>query len=256
MNWFYTLELYQIILMLSTAGLAVTTVVPGLIRWKFKLEPSESFGKGADDAFKLIISITLLLTAFSLVRVQGDHRNAEDLVSREAALVYKLNRSLQAYGGDQAAELRRDLLAYATAVVEDEWPLMSKGQRSEAASDLLADLTQGIRLLDPKIVVQQIARGEVIGTLTQLSDIREARMGTTQLGLPDYLKNSLLCAISVLIVLSWLQTPLKKMVASVSGVTLGISIMMSLVFGLEAIYKGDSRVTAEPIVKILPSIGR
>lgn len=81
-------------------------------------------------------------------------------------------------------------------------------------------------------------------------------MGTTQLGLPGYLKNSLLCAISVLIVLSWLQTPLKKMVAAVSGVTLGISIMMSLLFGLEAIYKGDSRVTAAPIARILPSIGR
>lgn len=256
MNWFYTLQIYQIILTLSVAGLAVTTLVPGLIRWKFKLEPSESFGKGADDAFKLIISITLLLTAFSLVRVQGDHRNAEDLVSREAALVYKLNRALQGYGGEQAAELRRDLLAYATAVVEDEWPLMVTGQRSDAASNLLADLTQGIRLLEPKNMVQQIARGEVIGTLTQLSDIREARMGTTQLGLPGYLKNSLLFAIAVMIALAWLQTPLIKMVAAVSGVTLGISIMMSLLFSLEAIYKGDSRVTAEPIARILPSIGR
>jgi hypothetical protein len=81
-------------------------------------------------------------------------------------------------------------------------------------------------------------------------------MGTTQLGLPSYLKNSLLCAIAVLILLAWLQTPLIKMVAAVSGVTLGISIMISLLFSLEAIYLGESRVTAEPIARILPSIGR
>ena len=252
MNWFYTFEIYQIILTLSLAGLTVTTVIPGLIRWKFKLEPSESFGKGSDDAFKLIISITLLLTAFSLVRVQGDHRNAEDLVAREAALVFKLNRALHGYGGQEAAELRVDLLAYAKAIVDDEWPLLETQQRSEVASILLADMTKGIRMLD---MVQQIARGEVISTIAQLSDIREARMATTQLGLPSYLRNSLLFAIVVLIVMSWVQTPLLKMVAAVSGVTMGISILMTLLISLENIYKGDSKVTAEPIERVLPNIG-
>jgi hypothetical protein len=255
MEWLYKLEIYQIIFTLAGGGLLVTAVIPALIRWKFKLDPSESFGKGADDAFKLIISITLLLTAFSLVRVQGDHRNAEDLVTREAALVFKLNRALHGYGGQEAAELRVDLLAYAKAIVEDEWPLLETQQRSEVASVLLADMTKGIRMLDPKNMVQQIARGEVISTISQLSDIREARMATTQLGLPSYLRNSLLFAIVVLIVMSWVQTPLLKMVAAVSGVTMGISILMTLLISLENIYKGDSRVTAEPIERILPSIG-
>ena len=158
MNWLYDLEIYQIIFTLAGGGLLVTAVIPALIRWKFKLEPSEAFGKGADDAFKLIISITLLLTAFSLVRVQGDHRNAEDLVAREAALVFKLNRALHGYGGQEAAELRVDLLAYAKAIVDDEWPLLETQQRSEVASILLADMTKGIRMLDPKNMVQQIAR--------------------------------------------------------------------------------------------------
>ena len=55
MEWLYQLEIYQIIFTLAGGGLLVTAVIPGLIRWKFKLDPSESFGKGADDAFKLII---------------------------------------------------------------------------------------------------------------------------------------------------------------------------------------------------------
>ena len=59
MEWLYELEIYQIIFTLAGGGLLVTAVIPALIRWKFKLEPSEAFGKGADDAFKLIISITL-----------------------------------------------------------------------------------------------------------------------------------------------------------------------------------------------------
>ena len=80
-------------------------------------------------------------------------------------------------------------------------------------------------------------------------------VATTQLGLPSYLRNSLLFAIVVLIVMSWVQTPLLKMVAAVSGVTMGISILMTLLISLENIYKGDSKVTAEPIERVLPNIG-
>ena len=57
------------------------------------LKPDEHLAKGAEEGFKLFTSITLLLIAFSLVRVQGDHRNVEDLVSRESALIFKLTSS-------------------------------------------------------------------------------------------------------------------------------------------------------------------
>lgn len=167
-------------------GLLLSTAIPCYIRWKYKLNPDEHLAKGAEEGFKLFTSITLLLIAFSLVRVQGDHRNVEDLVSREAALMFKLNRSLASFGGAHSVELQGDLKNYANAVVDDEWPLMAKNGRSEEASNVLTDLTQGIRLLDPKNPVQQMARAEIVTTLNQLSDVREARISASRLKLPSY----------------------------------------------------------------------
>lgn len=255
MNFLHSLPNVVIGLSIMCVGLILSTGIPCYIRWKYKLNPDEHLAKGAEEGFKLFTSITLLLIAFSLVRVQGDHRNVEDLVSREAALMFKLNRSLGAFGGANAAELQGDLKAYANAVVDDEWPLMAKNDRSEEASNLLTDLTQGIRLLDPRNPVQQMARAEIVTTLNQLSDVREARLSAARLKLPTYLWDALAISVALLIVFGWLQNPLPKMVAYVGGVTIGVSVLFTLVIALEGLFVGESRVTPEAIVHILPSLG-
>ena len=254
-NYLHTLPNVVIGLGIMCVGLLLSTAIPFYIRWKYKLDPDEHLAKGAEEGFKLFTSITLLLIAFSLVRVQGDHRNVEDLVSREAALMYKLNRSLEAFGGSHAAELQGDLKSYADAVVNDEWPLMAKNERSQEASNDLTDLTQGIRLLDPRNPVQQMARAEIVTTLNQLSDVREARLSAARLKLPPYLWDALAISVALLIVFGWLQNPLPKMVAYVGGVTIGVSVLFTLVIALEGLYVGESRVTPEAIVHILPSLG-
>jgi Protein of unknown function (DUF4239) len=254
-NFFHSLPNEAIGLSIMFFGLLFSTAIPFYIRWKYDLNPNEHLAKGAEEGFKLFTSITLLLIAFSLVRVQGDHRNVEDLVSREAALMLKLNRSLAAFGGAQATELQGDLKDYANAIVNDEWPLMAKDQRSEAASNVLIDLTQGIRLLDPKNPVQQMARAEIVTTLNQLSDVREARLSASRLALPAYLWEALTVSVTLLIVFGWLQNPLPKMVAYVGGVTIGVALLLTLVIALEGLFVGESQVKPEAILHILPNLG-
>lgn len=254
-NFFHSLSNEAIGLSIMFFGLLFSTAIPLFIRWKFDLNPNEHLAKGAEEGFKLFTSITLLLIAFSLVRVQGDHRNVEDLVSREAALMFKLNRSLAAFGGAHAIELQGDLKGYANAVVEDEWPLMAKNQRSEDASNVLTDLTQGIRLLDPKNPVQQMARAEIVTTLNQLSDVREARLSAARLTLPSYLWEALTVSVTLLIIFGWLQNPLPKMVAYVGGVTIGVALLLTLLIALEGLFVGESQVQPEAIIHILPSLG-
>ena len=254
-SYLHTLPNIVIGLGFMCVGLLLSTVIPSYIRWKYKLNPGEHLAKGAEEGFKLFTSITLLLIAFSLVRVQGDHRNVEDLVSRESAIIVKLNRALISYGGRDAAELRVDLKEYASSLVEDEWPKMSERDRSDASANKLIDITQGVRLLDPKSSVQQLARSEILIALTQLSDVREARLSASHLELPFYLSEALIVSIFMLIVFGWFQNPLPKMVAYVGGVTIGVALLLTLLIVLEGIFLGESRVSSEPIARILPLIG-
>jgi len=140
-------------------------------------------------------------------------------------------------------------------LVVDEWPKMSQRERSEDSSNKLIDLTQGIRLLDPKTSVQQLARSEILSSLTQLSDVREARLSASHLELPHYLSQALIVSITMLIVFGWFQNPLQKMVAHVAGVSIGVSLLLTLLIALEGIFLGESQVTSEPIARILPLLG-
>ena len=67
--------------------------------------------------------------------------------------------------------------------------------------------------------------------------------------------DALAISVALLIVFGWLQNPLPKMVAYVGGVTIGVSVLFTLVIALEGLYVGESRVTPEAIVHILPSLG-
>lgn len=255
MSFVHSLPNIVIGISMIAIGLLLSTAIPCYVRWKYKLNPDEHLAKGAEEGFKLFTSITLLLIAFSLVRVQGDHRNVEDLVSREAALMFKLNRSLASFGGQHTPELQSDLKDYAQAIVKEEWPLMAKNERSEEVSNLLTDLTQGIRLLDPRNPVQQMARVDIVTTLNQLSDVREARLSAARLKLPTYLWDALAVSVSLLIIFGWLQNPLPKMVAYVGGVTIGVAVLFTLVIALEGLFVGESQVTPEAIIHVIPSLG-
>lgn len=255
-DWLHTLPNVGIGVLILSFGLSVSTLLPLFIRWKFHLEPSEHVAKGAEESFKLFTSLTMLLLAFCLVRVQGDHRNVEDLVAREATIIFKLNRALAGFGGDEAQALRGGLKLYAKSTVDVEWPLLAKGERSEATSQLLAVLIEGCRELDPETPLQQLARAEVLGTLTQMSDVREARLSASRLTLPYYYWQALASALSLLVIFGWLQNPLPKMVAYVGGVTLGVSLLFTVLVATEGLFVGESRVTAEAIARIIPALGK
>ncbi len=255
-DWLHTLPNVGIGFLMLSFGLSVTTLVPLFIRWRFGLEPSEHVAKGAEESFKLFTSLTMLLLAFCLVRVQGDHRNVEDLVAREATIIFKLDRALSGFGGEEAEALRGGVKLYAKSTVDGEWPLLAKGQRSGPTSALLATLIQGCRELDPETPLQQLARAEVLGTLTQMSDVREARLSASRLALPDYYWQALASALSLLAVFGWLQNPLPKMVAYVGGVTLGVSLLFTVLIATEGVFVGESQVTAEAIARIIPALGK
>lgn len=230
-------------------ALTMSTLLPALIRWKLNWHPGETLGKGAFDAFKLVTPMALLIFAFSLVRVQGDHRNVEDLVTKEAALVLKLDGALESFGDDLSADLREDLKNYVYSVTADEWPLMQKRQGSEDTAMLLIELTQGIRLLTPENAAQQMSRVEVNLTLSQLTDIRQARLAATKVEFPGYLAQALAASMIMLTVLGWFQTPLPRMVIYVGGVTVGFSLLFVLLVQSSGIFVGENRVTSTEFVK-------
>jgi hypothetical protein len=94
-----------------------------------------------------------------------------------------------------------------------------------------------------------------VTTLNQLSDVREARLSAARLKVPSYLWDALAISVAMLIIFGWLQNPLPKMVAYVGGVTIGVAVLFTLVIALEGLFVGESQVTPEAIIHVIPSLG-
>jgi hypothetical protein len=256
LSFFHTLSNAQLFMLLLVVGLTMSTIAPYLVRRYAKWEPSEPLAKGAEESFKVLISLCLLLLAFCLVRAQGDHRSVEDLVSREATVLIKLDRAYGGFNTPEADKLRGQLKRYASEVVSSEWKLMPQGERSEKASDSLAALSAGTRSLDPTNAPQQIARAEILSAFTQLSDLREARLSASRVELPGYLWQAIATAVGLLTILAWFQAPLKKMLAYCGGVTCALTVLLTVLISTAGIFEGENAVTAAPIAKAVAVMGK
>lgn len=256
LHLFHTLSNVQIGLSLLGFGLTISTIAPLLLRYYFKWAPGESFAKGAEESFKVMISLTLLLLAFSLVRTQGDHRSVEDLVAREAAVVLKLDRAYAGFGSEKGGQLRAKLMQYSTLVVGEEWPLLEKGGRSDGATDLLMAMSVASKSLEPASAPQQIARAEILSAFTQLMDLREARLAASRVELPTYFWQAIVCSITMLIVLGWFQSPLSKMAPYLFGVTCALSLLLTVLISTAGIFIGENAVTAQALQRVIVELGK
>lgn len=254
--WFHNFSNLQIGAMLLFTGLTVTTVIPLLIRRRLKIVPSEDFARGAEEAFKLFISLSLLLLAFCMVRAQGDYRGAEDIVAREGTVMLKMDRAYEAFGTDDTEALRVVLRNYADHLIQDEWPKLAKAERSDTATDDLRVLSTISKQLEPQSAEQQVARSEIIQSVNQLNDLREARVSASYVKLPTFYWYAICTALFFLTVFGWLQSPLSKMITYVGGVTCGVCLMLTVLISTSGIFAGQHSVSADPIRNALTQMGK
>ena len=254
--WFHTFSNLQIGAMLIFTGLSATTVIPLLVRHRLKINIDDNLSRGAEESFKLFISLSLLLLAFCLVRAQGDYRGAEDIVSREATVMLKMDRAYESFATDDTDAMRLVLRTYAEHLVNDEWPVLAQGERASTASEDLRVISTISKQLEPQTAEQQVARSEIIQSVNQLNDLREARISASVVKVPTFYWYAIFTALFFLMFFGWLQNPLSKMVTWVGGVTCGVSLMLTVLISTSGIFAGQHAVSADPIRNALIPMGK
>ena len=253
--WFHNFSNLQIGSMLLFTGLSLTTVIPLLIRRRWNITLDEHLAKGAEESFKLFISLSLLLLAFCMVRAQGDYRGAEDIVAREGTVMLKMDRAYESFGTEDTEALRVVLRSYANHLVQDEWPKLSQAERADTATEDLRVLSTISKQLEPETPEQQVARSEIIQSVNQLNDLRAARVSASHVKLPEFYWYAICTALFFLMVFGWLQSPLSKMLTYVGGVTCGVCLMLTVLISTSGIFAGQHAVSADPIRNALTQMG-
>jgi hypothetical protein len=198
-----------------------------------------------------LISVTVLILAFSLVQVHGNLRRTEELIAKEAAQIDLMDRQLMRYGDPQVGALRQRLLAYAASIITDEWPALRLDRESPRTDELLGSLSRSLSALDPQAGRQTTSYGDLLKSLDALVDLREQRFLAAELKLPATFWYLTLVLMLTIVGTSTMIEPVSFHVVSLATQGLAMALLAALIFITDTPFKGQTSIAPAPFERAL-----
>jgi hypothetical protein len=197
------------------------------------------------------------LTPFVITTEWGQHREAEHTLGMEADACVRLAWISQSPGCDGAA-IRRDLAAYLSSVLDEEWPELAKGGGCEATHDRMSALQYRVR----GVAAQPDVPASVANDLTTAADAiavtRAERLNAAARDLPTPL--FLLAFLSgVVLTLNAIVLALHRDHAhglAVAGIVALVPLDLALLLAIAMPFQGDLRVGGHALARVLDNLTR
>jgi hypothetical protein len=167
----------------------VLVAVAGLVLVQRLVPPERREGQNnvAGFIYAVLGVAYAVLLAFVVIAVWQDYKAAQTNVESEAhelAGVYFLASQLPEPERTRIQDLVR---TYVRVVVDEEWPMMERGQTSPRADSLLRRLTSKILGFDPHTKGEQVLYESGLTQLHDAADARRSRLLEVREGIPDLL---------------------------------------------------------------------
>jgi hypothetical protein len=262
-DWLYTLP-EPVLLYLPAAVLVLLLVyLPRLIQRVPWFAPSDAQFAPSDAHTDFVMrtqatlfTMTSVLLVFTLIQADINFREADSLVSAEAARIDQLDRLLTRYGDEAAHAVRPLLRTYALSIPHDEWPKMLKGRGSDATSRAFTQISRRILAMQPATTRQTLIMGEMLKSLDSVAEARAHRLNLIGLGLPTLYWEVVLFALAMLVGVSCMvqQTVFRSVVLAAQAAAIGAFV--GFVFIMDQPFKGDTGISPSPFIDTVARMER
>ena len=241
-------------LIILVAGVALSCVGVIVVR---RLIPQEKLTENNDYAgftYGILGLIYGIYLAFTVVVVWQQYEDAEDQVMQEVAALGALWHEVEAFDGPVRTKMRRDLIAYARFVLDDEWPRMAPGL-PHAEAPPLDRLWHNFKTIVPDGDDQrQLAfYNETLTSLREFGAARRMRLLSSTASLPRSMWYLLVLGAAGTIVFTWFYGT--HYLSLQIGVTTFLSVVIIysvlLVSMLEHPFGGTVSVSKRPFQELL-----
>ncbi|MFF5423640.1 MULTISPECIES: hypothetical protein [unclassified Streptomyces] len=166
-----------------TLGVALAAALSVVLKTKlFPLGEDEEPREDVAEYIAMMVSVLYaVVLGLCLVSVWDTRASAADHAHAEASALHQTYLLADAYPPARAEPLRRATRAYATHVVEVEWPMMAERQPLDPLGwQLLDRVRRAGEAGDTDKVSEQIAAQEVLAQLGYVDDARRGREAAAQ----------------------------------------------------------------------------
>jgi hypothetical protein len=187
-----------------------------------------------------------ILIGLLAVSAYQNKATVEHSITAEGTAVLALFRSLTTYPEKARRPMQETLRDYTQFVIDNEWPLMRRGEFTEGASQLIDQLQRQIAGFEPQTVGQQILHAETTKQFYEFLKIRAERRYNATTGIPEIMWFVVLLGAFLTIFLVWLFN-----MSLIAELFLGgllsffIGIVVSLIMVLDRPLRGDFGITPE-----------
>jgi hypothetical protein len=206
------------------------------------------------DSYRLAVTLTGLVLAFSLLQVQTNFREVNTLVAREADTLDLAARELQQIGGSETSPLRERLIAYGEAIVT-EWPLMASAGRSARIEGMYAAVLSLAGTLEPAGAGQRAVYKDLIRNLDVLGNLRDERLAAAGARLPGpfWLTIWAMTAVCILLAASVPATFADRLATLLPAAAIGV--LIALVIIIDMPFQGEFSVQPTEMKNVLRELG-
>jgi hypothetical protein len=191
--------------------------------------------------------------------VSNAFRDAERTVESEAGNLQDIYREAGQLPKPEGGRIRELAESYARVVVEEEWPLIGRGQESQPspqAETLSEELEESIEGFEPGTNREQAVHTQLITLADDLGDDRELRLLESRQGVPPILWTILVIGGILTVAFTFLfgvEPPWFHRLA-IAALTVVIVLVLYAIYRIEYPFTGEVRVRPGAFELVLQKI--
>ncbi len=251
-----SLPLWLAALLLVGGAIGGALLIELLVRRVISLDVRTSHNDVAAAMLGVVGTTYAVLLAFVAMLAWDGYNKAQSVTDTEASLVLNVYQLVDGLSGPDMVSMQSDIVAYAHAVVEVEWPAQAAGRLVTETQPSMARLMQTALHLRPGNFADSNLHTLLLGDLERLSSTRRERLLVHHTPLPTLVWFVLVAggAISVVFA-SFLGAPSLGMHMALSSMlALSGALVLLLIVALSNPFRGDLAVSVDPFKRVLAQI--
>ena len=224
------------------------------IRKKIGYDELAKHNDVAGFIYAVIGVIYAVLLAFVVIVEWEIFRDTKSKVAVEVEAMSCIFRDSRVFSNvEKRRAIQRDLMDYATMVINEEWPMLAKQQSSEKALNRVHRIFRQIADLRPKDDYEKLWYQELIVQVNKFSDARNQRVLCCFEAIPDYMWWVMIIGGAITIGFSFLfgtgnTTPHVLMVVALCCI---ITLVLLMIYALDHPFSGIITVKPEAFIEQL-----
>lgn len=234
---------------------AICTSIGGvlLVRRYFNVKNFKNHHDIAGPIFSTLGVVYAVLLGFVLVVVWQNFDVTRDNLITEANCYADIYRDLGGLPDPFRSEARDALTKYVNSIVEDEWPMMSQGQRSLKTQENSTEYWKLYATFEPVTEREKIYYQEILQKMNQGGELRRERLADAVTGINPILWFVLLLGGIITIAFTFFfgADNIKAQIVMTTLLSLLIVLILFTTLSMDYPFNGDVNIGPQPFQQIL-----